>query len=278
MAIYNLPVLSTQITHLFHSFLPVDLLSPGVALATDGVSTAGEMYSLICTVSTASNLTMDPVIVWMDSSGVVGVDSDDNISLGNSSSGGEYNVTLTFSSLHTSHGDNYTCMATINIPVAEIDLSSSASETVILKSKHMTTAVYAQISPSHSLPPVPHLVINFTGSPLESPLYAGVNFILTCDIILDPAVDTEVKVTTQWTQDGSVLTNDTNDRIAVFGPTNTGELSYQTQLEFNLLSIANSGEDDGDYTCNVTVTPSQGTNTYIDGVTTVGTRPIQVEG
>ncbi len=114
---------------------------------------------------------------------------------------------------------------------------------------------------------------------MESPLYAGVDFILSCDLELDPAVDTDVGVSTRWVQPDGALTNSTDgDRITVFGPTRTGELSYQTQLEFMPLGHANTGEDDGDYNCTATITPSQETSQYISEIDTTGTRPIDVQG
>ncbi len=121
--------------------------------------------------------------------------------------------------------------------------------------------------------------ITFTASPVESPLYAGVDFTLYCGFELDPAIDTDVIVNTTWERPDGELTNSTDgDRITVFGPTKAGELSYQTRLEFRPLSSANTGEDDGEYNCTATITPSLETSQYISEINTTGTRPIDVQG
>ncbi len=72
----------------------------------------------------------------MNSSGVVDVDSDTDLSLNGSNSGGEYNVTLSFSPLRTSHGDVYTCVVTVIITIADVNVNNSATETVIVQSKY----------------------------------------------------------------------------------------------------------------------------------------------
>ncbi len=124
---------------------------------------------------------------------------------------------------------------------------------------------------------VPDPTITFSASPLESPLYAGVNFNLDCNIELDSAVDTDVIVSTVWVESGVSITNDTEERITVYGPSKLGDLNYQTQLQFRPLS-SSSEEDDGDYVCVATITPSQGTNQYITGTESNSTQSIQVDG
>ncbi len=148
----------------------------------------------------------------------------------------------------------------------------ATSVTVVLSILPYSTHLVLSLS-------VPAPGITFTASPVESPLYAGVDFTLYCDFELDPAIDTDVIVNTTWVRPDGELTNSTGgDRITVFGPTKTGELSYQTWLEFRPLSNANAGEDDGDYNCTATITPSQETNQYISEIDTTGTQPIDIQG
>ncbi len=126
---------------------------------------------------------------------------------------------------------------------------------------------------------VPAPDITFTASPVESPLYAGVDFTLYCGFELDSAIDTDVIVNTTWVRPAGELTNSAGgDRITVFGPTKPGELSYRTRLEFRPLSNANAEEDDGDYNCTATITPSLETSQYISEIDTTGTQPIDIQG
>ncbi len=72
----------------------------------------------------------------MDSSGVVDVDGDTDLFLSGSNSGGQYNVTLNFSPLRTSHGDVYTCMVTVIITIADVNFNNSTTATVNVQSKY----------------------------------------------------------------------------------------------------------------------------------------------
>lgn len=71
----------------------------------------------------------------MSSVGAVNVSSDGDLSLHISDSDSQYNLTLRFNPLWTSHGEVYTCMVTIDIPLADVLVNSSADETVTVQSK-----------------------------------------------------------------------------------------------------------------------------------------------
>ncbi len=73
-----------------------------------------------------------------------------------------------------------------------------------------------------------------TSSP-DRPLYAVKDITLTCDITLDPAVDSEVAVTASWTGPGGPIT------IGVSEVTGSG-LAYQSTL-----TLSNPAA--GVYTC-----------------------------
>ena len=91
----------------------------------DGAPTAGQSYNLTCTVI-LNDITGPPTIEWLspnnnpvpNSSNVTG----ENMTMVNNST---YGVTLVFSSLHTSHGGQYTCRAAL-------DQASAAASTELL--------------------------------------------------------------------------------------------------------------------------------------------------
>ncbi len=69
-------------------------------------------------------------------------------------------------------------------------------------------------------------------------LYTGEDVTLTCDIALDPAVDSEVAVTASWTGPGGTITAGVSDI--------TGSGPYQSTLTLSSLKTS----DSGDYSCN----------------------------
>ena len=94
------------------------------------------------------------------------------------------------------------------------------------------------------VPAVPPPFVSVTNS---SGTYAGTNFTLTCTIELRTAVDTQVVVNSTW--HGPVILAGT--RVVASEPTGTGT-RYQTILMFRPLNTS----DSGNYTCEVTVSPS----------------------
>ncbi len=74
-------------------------------------------------------------------------------------------------------------------------------------------------------------------------LYTGEDVTLTCDITLDPAVDSEVAVTASWTRSGGPITAGVSDI--------TGSGPYQSTLTLSSLTTS----DSGDYTCTASVSP-----------------------
>ena len=78
-----------------------------------------------------------------------------------------------------------------------------------------------------------------------APLYAGTSLTLTCTVTLDPNVDSNVTVTTQW----SGLQDLPEERYSVTGASCSGS-TYTGSLTISPLA----DQDDGTYTCTVTVT------------------------
>ena len=95
------------------------------------------------------------------------------------------------------------------------------------------------------VPAVPPPSVNVTNT---SRTYAGTNFDLTCTIELNTAVDTPVVINSTW--HGPVVIA-TGPRVVASAPTGTGA-RYQTILMFRPLNTS----DSGNYTCEVTVSPS----------------------
>ena len=93
-----------------------------------------------------------------------------------------------------------------------------------------------------TVPPPSVIVTNSSGT------CAGTNFNLTCTVEVNTAVDTPVMVNSSW--HGPVMIP-TGTRIVASEPTGTGA-RYQTILMFRPLNTS----DSGNYTCEVTVSPS----------------------
>ena len=88
--------------------------------------------------------------------------------------------------------------------------------------------------------------------------YAGTNFNLTCAIELNTAVDTQVVINSTWR---GPMVIPTGPRVVASAPTGTGA-RYQTILMFRPLNTS----DSGNYTCEVTVSPSPESQ-FINGST-----------
>ena len=101
---------------------------------SEGNQTAGNAYTLVCRVSVVESLVVDPDVVWLDSNRmtVSGLD----IAVGRPSiEGTVVTRNLTFSPLHTSHGGEYTCRASISVSSISIEnLSNSSSTNITVKS------------------------------------------------------------------------------------------------------------------------------------------------
>ena len=102
-----------------------------VAITTEGSPTAGEGYTLICTVTVVEDLFSLPDVTWLGPPGMV----ESGVVGGPERSGSETNLTLTFDPLQTSHGEDYICNAGVTVAVADIEIFTNATETVIVTSK-----------------------------------------------------------------------------------------------------------------------------------------------
>ena len=80
----------------------------------NGAPTAGQSYSLTCTVI-LNGITGPPAIEWLSP-------NSSNVTVKNMVNDSTYERTLVFSSLHTSHGGQYTCQAVLGYAVASTEL------------------------------------------------------------------------------------------------------------------------------------------------------------
>ena len=106
-----------------------------VAITKTGLTTAGDVLILTCRVIVYMEW---PDVEWVDSRGIMVTSSMNDITVGNvMRSGREFTLDLELSPLHTSHGGQYTCIATINIPSLNVTgLSGNSSQNVTVQSKH----------------------------------------------------------------------------------------------------------------------------------------------
>ena len=111
---------------------------PSVTITFSGYSIAGQTYTLQCSAGVVDGLVVLPDMKIVSPNSTV-------ISVMNSSS-----VEYVFSPLKTSHGGQYTCTATLNIPQAGItDLTTSATETIIVVCKYILLQHYFHYCTMH---------------------------------------------------------------------------------------------------------------------------------
>ena len=115
--------------------LHTDLVQPLVTVRSDGNSTAGETFSLVCIVETEEGVRSEDVsIEWMGPHGPV--TSGDSIEIEGLTT--KSNVTrsrLVFSPLHTPDRGQYTCTGRISVDSVGVDVSSSDSIPIDVTSK-----------------------------------------------------------------------------------------------------------------------------------------------
>ena len=104
------------------SFSPA-LPSPTVSITATGSLTAGQTYSLTCSVSVVEHLVVQPSIVWRDGQGR-------EVARGSGSG-----LLLTFAPLRTSNGSRYTCTASVSVPEISLTDSGENSTDVVVSSK-----------------------------------------------------------------------------------------------------------------------------------------------
>ena len=103
-----------------------------------------------------------------------------------------------------------------------------------------------------------------------APLYAGTGLTLTCTVTLNSYVDTSVNVTTEWSGPQDIP----NERNSITNASGSGR-TYTGSLTINPLA----DQDDGTYTCTVTVTGGSNVQLASNNVTiTVMDVPMMASG
>lgn len=110
----------------FFFSIPSAIPPPLVEISDSGGSRAGQILTLICSVTVVEGLVLPPHVEFVNASN--GAVQHQTVQVGNSSTEGRVTtLTLQFSPLITSSGGEYTCRATIDIPQALIQNVSSES-------------------------------------------------------------------------------------------------------------------------------------------------------
>ena len=98
---------------------------PEIIISPDGSTTAGAVHTLTCNATVVENLAVGPDIQWLYTNDTIVVGT--NITVGTMMMlGNLFTRNLTFFPLHTSHGGQYICRTSVDIPV--ISLSGINSE------------------------------------------------------------------------------------------------------------------------------------------------------
>ena len=118
------------------------------------------------------------------------------------------------------------------------------------------------------IPTVPPPSVSVTNS--SGTYHPGTNFNLTCTIELNTAVDTPVVINSTWHRPVVIPAG---TRVVASAPTGTGA-RYQTILMFRPLNTS----DSGNYTCEVTVSPSPESQFIISSTAGRDTLSVTVQG
>ena len=105
-----------------------------VTIAAPPTPTGGQSYTLDCSARTENYVISVPSVEW------VNVDNTDRSITQSPQTNGTVSAdrSLTFNHIRSSHGDRYTCQASVNIPLANIvDRASTAREVVRVQGKFM---------------------------------------------------------------------------------------------------------------------------------------------
>ena len=105
--------------------------APVVRIESAGESTAGVNHTLTCTVTLEQDLRAPLLIQWTAPNGsIIGNETLVDVTVSRSSN----SLSLTFGPLHTSHGGQYSCMVSVNVPEANVFLSGQASLNITVQS------------------------------------------------------------------------------------------------------------------------------------------------
>ncbi len=240
-----------------------------VSSSTEGVTTAGGEYSIICTVTRPTALLATPHITWINPSGSeirgeVNSTQTENMTMTVTT------VTVRLDPLQASHSGLYTCKVSVSSPSFMAPLNFTSTARVSIQSKFMASCMIL-FHTSHSAT-VPQPIVEVTTLRSSSPLYAGSGLTLMCAVEIDASVDIPYTITVTWLKSEASISS--NDRTTISNITQSSSLSYNSRLSFNPLS---SVSDSGTYTCQVSLSP-QSPFTLVQGASQTDVETITVEG
>ena len=113
-------------------FSPPDLPDPVVTITGPTTGVAGGSLQLTCSVSVEEYLVAQPTVQWSGGS----VSSGNGVTVSATvTSGVTSERSVTFSSLRTSHGAQYTCLAEVNISSISLVKTGSENRAVMVESE-----------------------------------------------------------------------------------------------------------------------------------------------
>ena len=221
--------------------LVVQVTAPSVSATADIV--AGGTVSLTCDYALSQSVDVTVSVTWMVNGSEV-----DNSTYDDVTNNGDR---ITFSPVTTSDTGRYTCTLFITARhtalVKRLGPVQSAEKEIIIQSIRLTvyyTILYVCYC-MYFLPPVPQpgVVITLSHTP---PLCAGTSLTLTCTVTLDPNVNNNERVLTEWNGPRHIA----GDRYSVTPAMRESDSSYSSSLVISPLT----DQDDGMYTCTAKVT------------------------
>eukprot|EP00731_Ephydatia_muelleri_P018724 Em0011g764a len=216
VATISVPQLSLSVTNSSAVTVSVQTLPPPVVTTSSyGSTIAGSVYSLVCTVKVVDGLVVVPDVVWMKDGRVLV--NGTNTTLTRTVLGGNSNLNLTFNPLLTSHGGQYTCVATISVPQLSLNVTNSSAVTVSVQIP-LPSATIVSVSPG-------------------SLVVSGIPISIFCAFSIPSVVDTSVMVKTFWIRLNQTLNN--GDRIKI--STSQSMAAYNTTLQITPVNISDTG-------------------------------------
>ena len=215
---------------LFPSF-PVP--TPSIIVSNTGIVYAGTPLTLTCDYTPSSP---DTAVAWLVNGRAIDTSSD-RVSIDR--------ATLSFSPVATSDSGRYTCQLSVNASQVHVTVGRPRQTTrdIIVQSNLLISFIMPCMLSSF-LSPVPQPNVDVTLS-RTAPLYTGGSLTLTCAVTLDPNVDNGEIVVTEWSGPRDIL----GERELVTPASGSGT-TYTGSLTIRPLA----DQDDGTYTCTVTVT------------------------
>ena len=197
------------------SIYTVDIL---VTIMSSGDNTAGDSYSLMCSTRTASTVTGQPTITWLEPSSTA-VPSEMVSVMGDV-------YTLTFNPLAASDAGTYTCRAMIG------NIVETAEMTVTVQSECSLTVFYVTLSSTFDLSD-PKVVIVVSGDVTPT---VGMMLTLTCNVSGADMI-TSHAITYQWSRNGMAVSDQTQQTWSFSSLTfsDAGQYSCAVDISSNIL-------------------------------------------